>query len=193
MTINLSTFNAVQSNTFVRISIPGYATLRFSDYHKPFTIAGENYIALGQLVSVTETSSNLRAAPQEVSVVIGGIPITNIADILNNRIKGSNIRIYRTLFDVTTGNVLSVNDNPSGKFQGVVSNFVINDEIDSGSDTGTIQLILTCTSVVELLSNKISGRRTNPLDMKEWYPNDLSFDRIPSLAKSNFNFGAPQT
>jgi DNA repair exonuclease SbcCD nuclease subunit len=48
------------------------------------------------------------------------------------------------------------------------------------------------TPVVELLNNKTSGRRTNPGDQKEWYPTDLSMDRVPGLANSNFNFGAPQ-
>jgi len=40
------------------------------------------------------------------------------------------------------------------------------------------------------LSNKVSGRRTNPIDQKELYPTDPSMDRVVSLASSNFNFGA---
>jgi hypothetical protein len=191
MALNLSSYDAVQSNSFVRIAIPNYQTLRFSDYHKAFTINSESYTGLGQLISITETSSELRAAPQELTISISGIPAGNIGDILNNRIKGSSVKLYRALFNPTTGALLSLAGNPSGKFQGVVSNFIISDELTSGSDTGTKQLILTCTSVVELLSNKVSGRRTNPLDMKQWYPTDESFDRVPSLAKSNFNFGAP--
>ena len=47
------------------------------------------------------------------------------------------------------------------------------------------------SSVVELLNNKVSGRQTNPRDQKLYYPTDLSMDRVPALAKSNFNFGAP--
>ena len=78
------------------------------------------------------------------------------------------------------------------KFQGVVSNFDITDDLDTGSDIGTITLTLSCTSVVELLNNKITGRRTNPTDQELYYPGDKSMDRVPSLAKSNFNFGAPK-
>lgn len=191
MALNLISYDAVQSNSFVRIEIPNYQTLRFSDYHKAFTINSESYDGLGELITITDTSSDLRAAPQELTIAISGIPAGNISDILNNKIKGSSIILYRALFNPTTGNLISLSGNPSGKFKGVVSNFVISDELSSGSDTGTRELILTCTSVVELLSNKVSGRRTNPLDMKQWYPTDISFDRVPSLAKSNFNFGAP--
>jgi hypothetical protein len=60
-----------------------------------------------------------------------------------------------------------------------------------GGDTGTITIVLSATSVIELLNNKVTGRRTNPLDHKQFYPNDQSMDRVPALAKSNFNFGAP--
>jgi hypothetical protein len=45
--------------------------------------------------------------------------------------------------------------------------------------------------VVEQLSKKISGRRTSSEDMKKFYPGDLSMDRVSSLARTNFNFGAP--
>jgi hypothetical protein len=56
-----------------------------------------------------------------------------------------------------------------------------------GSDTGTVTLTLVVTSVVELLQNKITGRRTNTQD----FPNgDMA--RVLPLQKSNFNFGAPQ-
>jgi hypothetical protein len=60
-----------------------------------------------------------------------------------------------------------------------------------GDDVGAVSLTLTCTSVVGLLNNKITGRRTNPTDQELFYPGDKSMDRVPSLAKSNFNFGAP--
>jgi hypothetical protein len=59
-----------------------------------------------------------------------------------------------------------------------------------GSLTGTVSLTLTCTNVVELLNNKVAGRRTNPIDQKSFYPTDISFDRVFALANSNFNFGA---
>jgi hypothetical protein len=191
MAIDLSSYSSIQTNLFVRIDIPGYEVLRFSDYHKAFTISGESYSALGQLVAVTNTTSNLRATPEELSVSISGIPSANITAILTTKIKGSNIRVYRTFFDPVTGVALDIAGNPAGKFNGIVSNFEIADDLDIGGDTGTITLVLTCTSVVELLNNKVSGRRTNPIDQDQFYPNDKSFDRVPALAKSNFNFGAP--
>jgi hypothetical protein len=83
--------------------------------------------------------------------------------------------------------LLSIAGNPAGKFQGVVSNYDITDDLDMGSDTGTVTLTLTVTSIVELLYNKTSGRRTNAADFR-----DGDMDRVLPLQKSNFNFGAPQ-
>jgi hypothetical protein len=191
MTINLSAYRNIQTNLFVKLDIPGYQILTFSDLHKAISFGGTSYTGLGQLLAITNTTSNLRASPEDVSITISGIPTTNIADILNNKIKGSSIKIYRGFFNPSTGDLLNIAGNPAGKFQGVVSNFDITDDLEMGSDTGTISLTLTCTSVVELLNNKITGRRTNPIDQNIFYPTDTAMDRVPSLAKSNFNFGAP--
>lgn len=190
MAIDLSSYNAIQTNLFVRLDVPGYQVLKFSDLPYPYTINSESYTALGQLLSITDTNFELRATPQEVTVAISGIPSANVTDILANKVKGSNIIIYRGFFNPKTGQLLSVAGNPAQKFQGVVSNFDITDELEMGSLTGSVTLTLTCSSIVELLSNKVTGRRTNPIDMKQFYPTDVSFDKVPALANSNFNFGA---
>lgn len=187
MPIDLSSYRSIQTNLFVKLVIPGYTTLTFSDYHKNYTIAGTNYTGLGQLLAVGNTDDNLRATPSELSISISGIPSGNVSEIINNRIKGSECKVYRGFFDVNTGELLSIVGNPAGKFQGIVSNYDIADDLDIGDDTGTVTLTLTVTSVVELLQNKINGRRTNPQD----FPNG-DMDRVLPLQKSNFNFGAPQ-
>lgn len=187
MAIDLSSYRSIQTNLFVKLVIPGYDTLTFSDYHKNYTISGTDYTGLGQLLSVGNTEDSLRAAPSDITVAISGIPSSNITDILDNKIKGSACEIYRGFFNVDTGALLSIAGNPAGKFQGVVSNYDITDDLAMGDDTGTVTLSLTVTSVVELLQNKITGRRTNPQD----FPNgDMA--RVLPLQKSNFNFGAPQ-
>ena len=188
MTLDLSNYKSVQTNLFVKMVVPGYATLTFSDYHKDYDIGGVTYQALGELLSVTNTSDELRASRKEITVVISGIPTGNISEILNNRIKGSELIVYRGFFDPDTGELLPIVGNPAGKFHGVVSNYEIADDLSMGDDTGEITIALNVTSVVELLNNKVSGRRTNPID----FPNEASMDRVSALAKSNFNFGAPQ-
>ena len=190
MALDLSSYTSIQTNLFVRLDIPGYQVLKFSDFNIPYTINSESYTSLGSLLSITDTSSELRATSQEVAVTISGIPDANVIDILDNPIKGSSIKIYRVFFNPQTGEALSITGNPAQKFQGIVSNYDISDDLDMGSQTGSVTLTLACTSVVELLNNKVAGRRTNPVDMKQYYPTDVSFDHVLALTNSNFNFGA---
>lgn len=190
MALDLSNYDAIQTNLFVKLVIPGYSTLTFSDYHRSITIDSLAYTGLGQLLSITDTNSSLRASPQEVTIAISGIPSQNITDILNNKLVGSDVRITRGIFDVNTGALISIASNPIGKFVGVINNFDITDDLEQGASTGTITITMTCTSVVEQLENKITGRRTNPIDQKALYPTDECFDRVPALTKSNYNFGA---
>jgi hypothetical protein len=187
MSVDLSAYDSIQTNLFVKLDIPDYDVLTFSDYHKDYTILGTVYQGLGELLAVTATVNNLRAAPDEITVSIAGIPSANITDIIGNKVKGSSLRVYRGFFDPVTGELLSIAGNPAGKFQGIVSNYNISDELDMGSSTGSIVLTLTVTSVVSQLENKLSGRRTNPAD----FATESSMNRVSALAKSNFNFGAP--
>ena len=188
----LSSFTAVQANLFVTLDIPNYEVLNFSDYHKSYTLNGITYNGLGQLVNIINTTNSLRASAKEFSVTISGIPSANIPEILNTKIKGSSLKVTRVFFDPVTGELLNSTNNPSIKFTGIVTNYDIEDDLKEGSSKGTISIILLATSSIDLLNNKITGRRTNPLDQKQFYPNDLSMDRVFLIANSNFNFGAPK-
>lgn len=192
MALDLSAYRSIQTNIFITLDIPNYEVLTFSDYHKTYTLSGTSYQGLGQLLSITDTTSNLRAASNELTFSISGIPEGNVADVITRKIKGSPLTVKRAFFDSVTGELLNIAGNPVGKFKGVISNYTITDDLDEGARTGSFTITFVATSVIDLLNNKVTGRRTNPIDEKEFYPTDESFDRIPALAKSNFNFGAPQ-
>jgi hypothetical protein len=191
MAINLTPYRSVQTNMFVRLDIPGYQVLTFSDYHRSYTLGTTTYQGLGQMLDISNTSNSLRATSEELTLTISGIPDGNVSQILDHKIKGSKIDVYRAFFNPTTGELLNIAGNPAGKFHGVINNYIISDDLDMGSSTGQIVMVLSATSVVDLLNNKITGRRTNPIDEKIFFPNDKSMDRVPALAKSNINFGAP--
>jgi hypothetical protein len=187
--VNLKNVAAVQTNLFIRLAIPGAAVETFSDYHRSYSFGGNTYQGLGSLLNITDINDNLRASPDEIAVSISGIPSQNVNLILNNRIKGSRLEIFRGYFDPTTGLAIAEVPTPMAIFRGIVSNFEISDELDG--DTGSVALILTVSNFISLLENKFVGRRTSPTDQDALFPGDKSFDRVPALAKSNFNFGAP--
>lgn len=191
MALDFSAYPSIGTALFVRLDVPDYQVLRFSNYYRPYTIDGELYNSLGSLMSVSESTSELRLTDQELTITLSGIPTANIDTVLDYKIKGSGVEVYRGIFNANTGALISVSGNPAGKFKGLVNNFGLSEEYAEGGKDSTVTIQLTCTSIVTLLQNKISGRRTNPVDQKYWYPDDLSMDRVPNLADSNFNFGAP--
>ena len=190
MAFNLTGYPAIQTALFVRIDVPGFEVLKFSNFNRAYTIDGESYTALGTLLSISDSQSELRTTPGELSIVISGIPNTIIGNFLNQKIRGSYVEAYRVLFD-TNSQALAIAGNPTGRFQGIVDNFSIEEEFDSAATAASSTILITCNSTVELLSNKTSGRRTNPIDQKALYPSDLSMDRVLKLSKANLNWGAP--
>lgn len=188
MTINLESYPAIQSALFVKIDVPDYAILTFSNYNRNINIGGTNYSGIGQLMGITDTTSELRVSKGELTISIGGIGNNNISDILNYKFRGSRVEVIRGIFNPATGELLNIVGNPVGKFQGIVNNYSLNEDWSGQDATNTISLM--CTSTVGILSNKLSGRRTNPIDQRELYPTDASMDRVGSIANSNYNFGA---
>jgi hypothetical protein len=189
--IDLSSYAAIQTNMFVRIDVPNLGVLRFSDFSRPYTINSESYTALGSIMRISDTVSELKLSSSEVDVSISGIPTANMDAVLDYKIKGAPIEIYRVFFDPVTGAALTLATNPAVKFKGIINNFNLAEDYDSESRTSTVTISFACTSQIGILQNKVAGRRTNPEDQKALYPDDVSMDRVPSLVDANFNFGAP--
>ena len=197
----LSTFRSVQSNLFVKIVCEYYKatssataeskTLTFSDNNTTWSINGDLYYGLGKLMGVSATASEIRPSSGEVTISISGIPNTSIYEIVNSRIKGSPVFIYRVLQDPITGALLDTPNPVLTKYRGFVNNYSLQENFDPVTRTSTNTICLICASAVDVLQNKFTGRKTNPVSEKKFYPNDLSMDRVPNLENATFDFGAP--
>ena len=186
--LDFSNTNAIESAVFVKWDIPNFPTAYLSDYNQDITFGGNTYINLGTLLNITGYISELRASPSELSIALSGIATGSVSQLLNQAIKGSVVEIYRGFFDPQTHQLLSASgDNPVLKFKGIVVNYELADDVDISTVTATTTITLACSSQVEILNSKLSGRRTNPVD----FPGEDSMKKVPALANSNFNFGAP--
>jgi hypothetical protein len=188
--IDLRSFKAIETAVFVKWTIPDFETAYLSDYNASITFGGNTYTNIGKLMSVSSTTTELKASPGEISIGLSGIPTNSVTNILTKQIKGSTIEIYRGFFNPTTHALLDLapNTNPTLKFKGIVTNYEVTDSFTYESNTFLTTITLTCNSIVEVLSSKTSGRRTNPVD----FANESSMSRVQALANSNYNFGAPK-
>jgi hypothetical protein len=196
--IDLTSFSSIATALFVNIDIPDYTPgpLLFSNFDRPYTISGDTYDALGTLMSATTSANELRAVPGEITITVSGIPNSRLQEIVSTRIKGSNVTILRGFFNPTTGADLIIPGNSGSnivkRFQGRVMSIAIQEDWDAAGRSSTITAQFMCASEVALLGNKVTGRKTNPVDWQALYPTDTSMSDVPQLANSNFNWGAPQ-
>jgi hypothetical protein len=187
--LNISSYASIGSNLFVKVTLTS-SSLLFSDRLVSTVINSDTYVGLGKLLAISGSNSEIRSSGGEVTVSISGIPNSSITDITSANIKGSDIQIVRGLFDTSTGNLISVTGNPINRFVGYINNISLQEEYDVDSRSSTNTLVLTCSSNVTVLNNKISGRRTNPASEKKYFSSDLAMDRVPTLESSYFDFGA---
>jgi hypothetical protein len=76
-------------------------------------------------------------------------------------------------------------------FQGVVTNYGFSEQYNEFSLDSSLVINLSCSSLVDMLNTKITGRRTNQESMNQFYPSDSSFNRITNLIGRPFDFGSP--
>ena len=160
---------------------------------------GQDFYGLGQLLSITSSSSEIRPSSNEVTIALSGLTNTAIQEFVYSKIKGSQVKIWRGLVPTLgpggdTGSIIAAmpgfDPNPILRFQGFVNNIQFEEEWDSDTRTSSNTIILNCASTVDIMQNKISGRRTNPESQKKFYPTDVSMDRVPNLETAFFDFGA---
>jgi hypothetical protein len=189
--LSLDSYKAIQANLFVKITITGGTNLLFSDRIQSTSIGGDTYVGLGNLMSISGSNSELRSSGQDLTISISGIPDSAISDITGSSIKGSGVKIIRGLFNATTGSFLNaITGNPITRFSGYVNNVALDEEYDVLDKTSSNTIILSCASNVDVLNNKISGRRTNNESQNKFFPNDVSMDRVSAIESTYFDFGA---
>lgn len=196
--LNLSPYKAVQQASFVKIQFIEDGSpiiVRMSSYDSPISVEeqpGQSayYAPVGNLLSITDLTNEVKSSSSDVTVTLSGITPGNMAKIIDNPVKGAPVEIRRMFFNASTGQVLDIPGNPVLEFSGVVSNFSVDEGwTDPRTQTVTTTISLACSSIMTLLSNKVSGRRTNQADQNYWYSGDLSMNRVAVISDSIFDFG----
>jgi hypothetical protein len=157
-------------------------------------VGGNDYTELGAFLSVTDVDENLKITNGDIAISLAGIPSTSTGSevnylniIMTEPVKGGNIAIKRAFMntdtnELDTGNVYT-------RYKGVITNFAINEQYNYLEKRNDYGVTVTCASIWTLLQTQISGQRTEPNNRRRLYPSDGSFDRIPDLYQSTFNFG----
>jgi len=177
-------------------------TYTIANSYGPITYNAITYVGLGHFLGMNEMQDDLKATTAQLQVSLSGIPKdpgeaglgsypSYVSLILDTRIKGSRIRIYRAFFNPDTYEILT--DSVSLRFNGYISNYTITDATDVNSNMDTYTCVLNLTNILGIIDRKVVGRRTNTTDQKALYPTDIGMDRVNVISNTSFDFGKPYT
>jgi hypothetical protein len=194
--IDLSSYANIQQALFVYINVPSYGPLRMSTYDVPISITEDNgqsytYSPNGILLTVSEFNNELKPSKNDVTISLAAIDQAFVAGMMSYALKGSEVVIRRAFFNSQTGVMLNIAGNPSRRFSGIIANYSFNDEFNELSQTTTTTISVSCSSIVSVFEQKIVGQKTNSNQRQYLYSGDLSFNRVATIANTNFDFGKP--
>jgi hypothetical protein len=164
-----------------------------SDAYKPFTSGGNSYTELGAFLALGSIQDNLRTTNGDIAITLAGIPssstgseVNYLQQILAEPIKGGNVTVTRGFMDTNTDELQATTYT---RFKGVITNFSIDEALNFISKQNDYSVTVIVASINTLLETKISGQRTDPTSRHKFFPADKSFNKIPDLFNTTFNFG----
>lgn len=201
LTLPLTTATQITHAVLIKLSV-NTSTYTIANTYGPLTWDGVQYLGLGHFLAMNEIQDELQPSNNQLQISLSGIPKdvgeaglglynSYVALILDQKIKGSKVEIWRALFNPQTGAIDS--GSTSLRFSGYISNFTISDTTDVESKTDSYTISIACSSILGILDRKITGRRTNGTDQKALYPTDVSMDRVVAISNTAFDFGKPYT
>jgi len=178
MTTTITQVNerSIEYGVLIDLTLDG-TTYYISNCYKEVIYDGNTYQALAGFLTVSEIQSNISNANDEIQLSLSAIPPTYIAATLSEPIKGGEINIYRAFFDYRTQEVIA--GAVYRRFTGIISNFSVQEDLDATTMTPEVNHTITiiASSIMGVLENKISGRRTNKQDYA------LSWTELPITNK----------
>lgn len=190
-----TTMNALNSASivqaeFVRLTT-STDTYYFCNAAAPITVSGMTFNNLGSLLSISQIDRNIKATSTDLTVQLTGVDGSNVSIILAANIKGSNIDVWRGFLDSQNQIITSPTLQFFKRYTGIVSNASITEQFDDNLRIRIATVGISCSSFRTILDNRIQGIKTVPKAWNFIYPSDTSMNRVPIVASTYFDFGAP--
>lgn len=182
--------NDISHALFIDLTLDS-TTYYISSAYRNYTINGNVYNQLGYLLQAGSITDDLKTSNGDLVISLSGIPSSLMTKVLTTPIKGGSVVIRRGFFNTvnTTLNTAQV----YVRYQGIITNYAIDENFDVLTGDRTHTIAVTCASINQLLENKVTGQRTNKSDRQKYYPGDISFNRVKDLQNTSFDFGKPYT
>jgi hypothetical protein len=112
MTTTMVALNSpsIRYSEFIRLTLPS-ATYTFCSAASPITVNGVTYTGLGDLLSISNISQNVKSTSQDLSISLTGIDGSNVGMVLSADIKGSVVEVWRGFLDDNNQIINSASNN----------------------------------------------------------------------------------
>lgn len=198
----------IEHGVLIDLTLPdpttGAATLyRISNCYTNVVYNGNTYTALGGFLQVTDIQGDLQSTNNDITLGLSAIPPEYIEAIMKQQIKGGIIRIYRAFFDTATQTLQTIGGVPQVflRFDGIINNYAVQEDVASYQNADVTHTItVTASSILAVLENRMSGRRTNEQSYQQFFGEanitssiltDPSMSRVVALRAASFDFGKP--
>lgn len=179
----------IRYSEFIRLTMPS-VTYTFCSAATAITVNGITFTGLGDLLSISNITQNVKSTSQDLTISLTGIDGSNTGMVLSADIKGSVVEIWRGFLDYNN-QILSIGGVQQffKRYQGIINNVSIQEGWDEEARTRIATCSVACASFKVILQNRISGQKTTPVLWQNTYPNDTSMNRVPVITAQYFDFG----
>jgi len=154
----------------------------FSSAYTEEVIDGQTFLPMGGLLQVGAQNRQLKVTNGDTLISLSGIGSQNILLVLDTKIRGSEIEVYRGFYDAN-----GVLGNTYLRFTGIITSYALEEDRSGQDDNFTISV--AASSYKTVLQNRIAGRKTNEESWKYFNSTDTSMDRVYGIAGVQFDFG----
>jgi len=182
--------DSIRHAEFVQLTMPE-ATYRFCNAAAPIVVDGWSFTNLGSLLNLGDIQRDIKATSDDLVISLTGVDSQNIAIILSNDIKGSQVQVWRGFLDENNQIIQTPTQQFFKRYQGIVANVSIQEDWNEEYRTRVATCTISCSSMRQILQNRVAGIKTNQTTWQILNPGDTSMNRTAVIASTYFDFGAP--
>lgn len=184
--------NNIRFADFVRVTAPDGIYL-FSTAPAPITVPAVDpsaFNALGQLVKINDVTRDIKSTANETTFSLIGIDTANLAFVLGQQIKGSQIEAWKGFFN-TEGELITTGGTGGlyQYFNGYISTYNISEQWMEEVRSYVGVITVAASSIQLILQNRIAGRYTNDSAWQFFNDGDTSMNRVSVVQNVNYFFG----
>ena len=175
---------------FVKLTLPT-AVYTYCNAASAITVDGMTFDNLGSLLQLGDIQRDIKATSDDLTLSLTGIDAQNVGIILSADIKGSIVEVWRGFMDENNQIITTPTQQFFKRYQGIVASVSITENWNTQLRQRIATCTIACSSMRQILMNRVAGVKTNPSSWNFIYPNDTSMNRVPVIASTYFDFGAP--